>query len=89
MKYSSLKLAIVTALFGLNAVSIAQAAPILQAHQDYSYANHAKANAWLEIDVKAFENNITRLQQNLSDSTKICAIMKADAYGNGIDLFYF
>lgn len=86
MKYSSLKLAIVTALFGLNAVSIAQAAPILQAHQDYSYVNHAKANAWLEIDVKAFENNIMRLQHNLSDSTKICAIMKADAYGNGIDL---
>lgn len=62
------------------------AAPLLQTHGDYSHANHHKANAYLEIDVKAFEDNITRLQNTLKDDTKICAIMKADAYGNGIDL---
>uniref|UniRef100_UPI0025D27C74 alanine racemase n=1 Tax=uncultured Moraxella sp. TaxID=263769 RepID=UPI0025D27C74 len=60
--------------------------PLLHTHGDYSFANHSKANAYLEIDVKAFEDNITRLQKTLKDSTKICAIMKADAYGNGIDL---
>ena len=35
--------------------------------------------------MQAFEDNILRLQNTLGDS-KICAVMKADAYGNGIDL---
>ncbi|MFB6349699.1 alanine racemase [Moraxella sp. ZJ142] len=87
MKYAPLKLAMAGVLFGTSLMSATvQAAPILQTHGDYGYQNHKKANAWLEIDVQAFENNIIRLQNNLSDSTKICAIMKADAYGNGIDL---
>ncbi|USZ14631.1 alanine racemase [Moraxella sp. FZFQ2102] len=74
------------ALTALLSTSVVQAAPILQTHGDYSHANHSKANAYLEIDVQAFEDNITRLQNTLNDGTKICAIMKADAYGNGIDL---
>ncbi|UTO05312.1 alanine racemase [Moraxella sp. FZLJ2107] len=74
------------ALTALLSTSAVQAAPILQTHGDYSHANHSKANAYLEIDVQAFEDNITRLQNTLNDGTKICAIMKADAYGNGIDL---
>lgn len=43
-------------------------------------------NAWLEIDVQAFEQNIATLQQSLQGKSQICAVMKADAYGNGIDL---
>lgn len=85
MKQSTLTLAILASL-AITTASSAQAAPLLQTHGDYSYANHAKANAYLEIDVKAFEDNITRLQNTLNDGTKICAILKADAYGNGIDL---
>lgn len=81
-KRHALMIAILTAL----GVTSAQAAPVLHPHQDYSFANHKTANAWLEIDVAAFEDNITRLQQNLQNGTQICAIMKADAYGNGIDL---
>lgn len=85
MKRSPLTLAIMTSL-AITTASMTHAAPLLQTHGDYSYANHHKANAYLEIDVKAFEDNITRLQNTLKDDTKICAIMKADAYGNGIDL---
>lgn len=85
MKRSPLTLAILTSL-AITTASMTHAAPLLQTHGDYSHANHHKANAYLEIDVKAFEDNITRLQNTLKDDTKICAIMKADAYGNGIDL---
>lgn len=63
----------------------AYAAPMLLTHGDYEYANHSNANAWLEIDVQAFEENIARLQAEIGQA-KICAVMKADAYGNGIDL---
>lgn len=61
----------------------AHSAPLLTAGGDYSFND--TTNAWLEIDVQAFEDNITRLKSTLG-STKICAVMKADAYGNGIDL---
>ncbi|WP_328814514.1 alanine racemase [Pelistega ratti] len=44
------------------------------------------ANAWLEIDTQAFEDNLATLQKQLKGKSQICAIMKADAYGNGIDL---
>ncbi|MCP3896296.1 alanine racemase [Moraxella sp.] len=73
-------------LLGLGLASTAHSAPILQVNGDYSITQRNHANAWLEIDVKAFEDNITRLQQQLGDKSQICAIMKADAYGNGIDL---
>lgn len=43
-------------------------------------------NAWLEIDTKAFEDNIATLQKLLDGKSQICAILKADAYGNSIDL---
>lgn len=85
MKLNSLVLAISLAC-GISLTTSAMAAPMLQTHGDYQYANHVKANAWLEIDTQAFEDNITRLQSELGANTKICAVMKADAYGNGIDL---
>ena len=44
------------------------------------------SNAWLEIDKDAFENNIRELQKKLGPRTKMCAVMKADAYGHGISL---
>lgn len=84
MKRTALALAIALASLGFS--TTASSAPNLTAFGDYSHTKHHTANAWLEIDVSAFERNITRLQNTLKDSTKICAIMKADAYGNGIDL---
>ncbi|MNQ01304.1 Lysine/arginine racemase precursor [compost metagenome] len=44
------------------------------------------ANAWIEIDKVAFEHNIAALQKHVGAKTQICAVMKADAYGHGIDL---
>lgn len=43
-------------------------------------------NAWLEIDPRAFEENIRALTAMLGDRSKLCAILKADAYGHGIAL---
>lgn len=43
-------------------------------------------HAWLEIDLDAFEGNIRTLQAALGSRTKICAVLKADAYGHGIAL---
>lgn len=83
MRKSCLVLAIALAVSAMNGVS---AAPMLQHFDNYDISQNKTANAWLEIDVKAFEDNITRLQGELKDQSKICAIMKADAYGNGIDL---
>lgn len=73
-------------LLGLGMATTAHSAPILQVNGNYDITQNHHANAWLEIDVKAFEDNITRLQKQLGDKTQICAIMKADAYGNGVDL---
>ncbi|MFB2539453.1 MULTISPECIES: alanine racemase [unclassified Acinetobacter] len=43
------------------------------------------ANAYLEIDTKAFGDNLEAMKTHLQGKAKICAILKADAYGNGID----
>lgn len=43
-------------------------------------------NAWIEIDPEVFENNLRLVQAALTGGARICAIMKADAYGTGIDL---
>ncbi|UOO89315.1 alanine racemase [Vitreoscilla massiliensis] len=64
------------------------AAPLL-AGQDQPIAQAAKipaANAWLEIDRQAFADNLRTLQKTLQPQTQMCAVMKADAYGAGIDL---
>lgn len=62
-------------------------APMLDAHPTPSSAlSQQKVNAWLEINTKAFEQNIATLQSQLQGQSKICAVMKADAYGNGIAL---
>ncbi len=76
----------VALVIAMALASQSHAAPMLQTLGNYDVAQAAAANAWLEIDVAAFERNITRLQGVLGDKSKICAIMKADAYGNGIDL---
>lgn len=66
--------------------STAMSAPPLSIDTLQTAVSQAAANAWLEIDVQAFEENIATLQKQLGGKSKICAIMKADAYGNGIGL---
>ncbi|OCH17297.1 alanine racemase [Aliivibrio sp. 1S165] len=65
--------------------TVAMSAPLLSLDTLTNQEKIQQTNAWLEIDTKAFKNNITTLKQTLSEGTKICAIMKADAYGNGIE----
>ena len=46
-----------------------------------------RRNAWFEIDAAAFEHNIAETRAILGPGgAELCAIMKADAYGNGMDL---
>lgn len=46
-----------------------------------------RRNAWFEIDALAFEHNIAETRAILGPGgAELCAVMKADAYGNGLDL---
>lgn len=64
---------------------VATSAPLLSLDTLTNQEKIQQTNAWLEIDTKAFQHNIDTLKQTLSENTKVCAIMKADAYGNGIE----
>ncbi|MGH8332767.1 MAG: alanine racemase, partial [Pseudomonas sp.] len=67
---------------------VVNAAPLLDPTPQHPRADNqsGQANTWLEIDQAAFEGNITKLQQRLAGKSQMCAVMKADAYGNGIGL---
>lgn len=41
-------------------------------------------NAWLEIDTAQYARNIEYLKSVIGNKSKICVVMKGDAYGNGI-----
>lgn len=78
-----LKLSLIA--LALMGQTTAQAAPLLVDFDNSEREERVESsNAWLEVDTHAFSNNIQLLQNQLADNTKICAIMKADAYGNGI-----
>jgi alanine racemase len=84
-KRSTLALAVSLALLAGQA----QAAPTLinaATAADAASPQAQSANAWIEIDRVAFENNIAALKKQVGAKTQICAVMKADAYGHGIDL---
>ncbi|MDD4599563.1 MAG: alanine racemase [Negativicutes bacterium] len=38
---------------------------------------------WAEINLAAIAHNVRRIRQYIKPSTKICAVIKADAYGHG------
>lgn len=79
---TALSLALATLCFG----SSVHAAPALTYKAEkYSSVSKATANAYLEIDTKAFAQNLQAMKNHLQGKAKICAILKADAYGNGID----
>lgn len=43
-------------------------------------------NTTLEISRSALEYNIHKVQQLLADKTRMCAILKGDAYGHDLSL---
>lgn len=64
----------------------ATASPVLDADNDrLTPAKAARRNGWIEIDAEAFEANIDTVRATIG-SARLCAVMKADAYGNGIAL---
>ena len=68
------------------AATRAMAAPILSATNfGLTPAQAQRRNGWIEVDAGAFEANIATLRGLVAPS-RICAVMKADAYGNGIAL---
>lgn len=70
---------------GLTATR-AVAAPILSATNfGLTLAQAQRRNGWIEVDAAAFEANIATLR-GMVGASRICAVMKADAYGNGIAL---
>ncbi|MBP6215972.1 MAG: alanine racemase [Luteimonas sp.] len=61
----------------------AQAAPLLGAH-DRQRA--LASNAWIEVDPAVLEHNLGLVRSMVVGGAQICAVMKADAYGIGIDM---
>jgi len=76
------------ATLALGAASSAWATPVLSARNfGLRPADAPRRNAWMEIDAAAFEHNIAEVRAVLGNGgAELCAIMKADAYGNGLDL---
>ncbi|MEK1942738.1 MAG: alanine racemase [Pseudomonas sp.] len=62
------------------------AAPPLSVNNGVSNVTLLDSNSWVEINKAAFEHNIRALQTTLAGKSKICAVLKADAYGHGIGL---
>ncbi len=64
--------------------SPALSAPLLSdLEKDFS-TQYTTSNAWLEISLTQFSKNIDKFRSHIRAGTDICAVMKADAYGNGI-----
>lgn len=40
-------------------------------------------NVWAEVDLSAIAHNVQETRKTLKPNTKICAVVKADAYGHG------
>lgn len=73
------------ALAGLAAAR-AGAAPVLSASNDgLTLAAARRRNGWIEVDAAAFAANIDTVRAVIGPA-RLCAVMKADAYGNGIAL---
>ena len=66
------------------APALTMAAPPLTTANSGSTVEAARSNAWLEIDKAALDHNLAELKRLVGSNTKVCAILKADAYGHGI-----
>ncbi|BFN34038.1 alanine racemase [Vibrio harveyi] len=43
------------------------------------------SNTWIEVNLKQFRDNIKQFKSQIKSGVKVCAVMKSDAYGNGIE----
>ena len=44
---------------------------------------HIQRGSWAEINLDAIAHNVQQAKANLKPGTKLCAVVKADAYGHG------
>ncbi|MEZ8771129.1 MULTISPECIES: alanine racemase [Vibrio] len=77
-KRSLLSLAIICPSFTVSS------APLIIDQTIPSEQSIQQSNAWLEINLSQFKSNIEQFKSHIKSDTKICAVMKSDAYGNGI-----
>ena len=42
-----------------------------------------KREVWAEINLNNIKDNLAAIRETLKDTTKICCVVKADAYGHG------
>ncbi len=76
------------ATLGLALADRAAAAPVLIGSATrLTAAQAARRNAWLEIDAAQFERNIAGVRSLIAGGgADLCLVVKADAYGCGLDL---
>jgi alanine racemase len=60
-----------------------QAAPLLGAGRP---RRALAPNAWIEVDPDVLDRNLQLIRSMLAGGAQVCAVMKADAYGVGIDM---
>lgn len=59
--------------------------PALEERHAMPYRKAVRHNGWIEVDAAAFEANLAELARVVGP-TPVCAVLKADAYGHGLDL---
>lgn len=64
----------------LGSCNIAFAAPVLKENTTVTRAN---TNAYMEVDLDAFKRNL-EVTKKIAGKSKVCAVLKSDAYGAGI-----
>ncbi len=45
--------------------------------------HHEQRRVWAEIDLDALEHNYRQIRSRLAEKTKVCCVIKANAYGHG------
>ena len=61
------------------------AAVLLAACSLFAAPTRESSHAWLDVDTGAYAHNVREFKKIIGDKTGICAIMKANAYGCGIE----
>ncbi|MCG7656332.1 alanine racemase [Wielerella bovis] len=87
MTFTHKKLAVFCVAAALSTVASVQAAPVLGDGNINTpeTVSLQTTNSWLEIDAAAFGRNLAAVKQMLGGKQKICAVLKADAYGHGVE----
>lgn len=70
---------------GLMAAKAAATPVLSPGNFGLTAASASRRNGWIEVDAQSFEANVQAVRAVVGPA-RLCAVMKADAYGNGIAL---